>query len=233
MEQSRGNSIGKRAETRAGSALASVSGAVPGGRFCFSLLSVLLLVLLGGTLTSCSTSTGAGADTEDLNSQKALIWPSPPSPPRISYSKSISTPKDIGAGTGFFKKLADVLFGAAVNNMIKPYGLTADSKGRIIVADTALKRLHIYDVKEKKYSFIESAGDTGFISLIGVAVDSDDNIYITDSLAAMVYVFNPKGDYIRGFDAGTRPTGLAIDKAAARLYVVDTGSHKRASSAFP
>ncbi|MBE9528896.1 MAG: 6-bladed beta-propeller [Proteobacteria bacterium] len=221
MEQSREMSAGKRAH---GSAKGFCSLA-SGGRVGVSLLTVLLLIVFGVTLTSCSTSGGGGADAEDLSSQKALIWPSPPAPPRISYSKTIATPKDIGAGTGFFRRLADVLFGSAANNMIKPYGLTVDSDGRVLVADTALKRLHIYDVKQKKYSHIESAGDTGFVSIIGVAVDADDNIYLTDSIAAMIYVFNSKGKYIRGFNAGTKPTGLAIDKPAGRLYVVDTGEH--------
>ncbi len=227
MPKSKQNSKGstdRSMEKIAATSFSLTSGVVAlRARFGLSILTVLMLVTLGVTLPSCTAS--KGDDTEDLSSQKALIWPSPPAPPRISYSKVIATPKDIGAGSGFFKKLADVLFGAKVNNMVKPYGLTVDSRGRILVADTALKLIHIYDMKEKKYSRIERAGDFAFISLIGVAVDGQDNIYVTDSIAAKVYVFNFNGKYVSGFNVGKRPTGLAINKSAKRLYVVDTGSH--------
>jgi len=137
----------------------------------------------------------------------------------------IMRPQDIGAGSGFFSRLSDILLGGKTEEIIKPYGLTVDSAGRLIVVDTGLKRVHIYDIRDEDYSFIDEAGETHFESPIAVAVDADDNIYVTDSVLARVFVFSRKGRFSTAFEAGQRPTGIAIDKAARKVYVSDTVSH--------
>ena len=62
-----------------------------------------------------------------------------------------------------------------------------------------------------------------------VAVDAQDNIYVTDSDAGMIFVFEPSGKYLRtigslkgGEGYFKRPTGIAVDSAAQRIYVTDT-----------
>jgi DNA-binding beta-propeller fold protein YncE len=109
--------------------------------------------------------------------------------------------------------------------MIKPYGVTVDSEGRLIVVDTPFKRVHIFDIRNQKYQFINDLDSTRLVSPIAAAVDSQDNIYVTDSVAGKVFVYNKGGGYLFDFDAGKRPTGIAINKETRRLYVVDTASH--------
>jgi len=59
-------------------------------------------------------------------------------------------------------------------------------------------------------------------------VDAEDNIYIADSEAGMVLVYNQSGQFIRyignfqGENMYERPTGIAIDRKARRLYLTDT-----------
>ncbi len=192
----------------------------------FPRLGLLALVLAVAIL-------GAGCGSPDMTAQqskdfkhKPLIWPSPPAPARIAFDLSLARPEDIGIKKGLFKKFVDVLVGADKRTMVKPYGITVDPSGRILVADTALKRVHIYDRKKKKYSYIRRAGKVKLVSPIGVAADNDDNIYVTDSMAGKVYVFTPKGRLKLTLDGGTRPTGIALDRRRKRLYVVDTGGHK-------
>ncbi len=182
-------------------------------------LPVLLLVLF---LAGCGPR---AVPDEALLSQGTLIWPSPPAPARISYIRSISRAKDIGAKKGLFKRLLEALLGSAANNIIKPYGVTVDSEGRLIVVDTALKRIHIFDINNNKYRFIEDAGRSLLVSPIAAAVDSLDNIYVTDPIAGKVFVYNKDGRYLFDIDAGQRPTGIAINRELGYLYVVDTGSH--------
>jgi len=183
--------------------------------------SAVLLVLVCAMLTfaGCSSST---VKQEVHSPQTPLIWPSPPEPARISYYMSIERPADIGAGKGFFRKIAELLLGPENDDIIKPYGVTVDSNGRVIVADTALKRIHIFDIARKKYSYIEEAGDTQFESPIAAAVDAEDNIYITDSLNSRVYAFDRKGNFRFEITSLERPTGIAVDKKGKRLYVSDT-----------
>ena len=62
-----------------------------------------------------------------------------------------------------------------------------------------------------------------------VAVDAQDNIYVTDSDAGMIFVFEPSGKFLRAIGSlkggegyFKRPTGIAVDSAAQRIYVTDT-----------
>ncbi len=185
------------------------------------LSGAALLLVCAAFLAGCSSG---GVNKDDIHSpQTPLIWPSPPEPARISYYKSIEKPADIGANKGFFKRLADLVLGPSSDDIIKPYGVTVDSTGRIIVVDTAFKRVHIYDARNKDYEHIDEAGDVPFESPIAAAVDADDNIYVTDSKTAGVYAFNRKGRFlfeIKGFE---RPTGIAINKHAGQIYISDTG----------
>lgn len=189
------------------------------GSFKKSLLALSVLALV----MSCASP--EVKDERELSPQTPLIWPSPPEPARVSFLKTIERPEDIGAGKGFFKRVAEFILGPKSEEIIKPYGITTDSKGRVIVADTSLKRVHIYDLKEKKYSVIEEAGKDEFQSPIGAAVDAEDNIYITDSVANKIYAFNSNGRFLYGIDGGIRLTGVAINKDEKKIFAVDTGSH--------
>ncbi len=190
------------------------------GRVRLMQIAVLLpaLVILAG----CSTST---IDENRLAPRDtgSLIWPNPPEAARISYLSTVRKAKDVGADTGFLAKLAYYVLGKKKDDGIyKPYGVTADSAGRIIVADTALKRVHVFDPRKKKYFYIDEAGDSEFSSPIAVAIGADDEMYVTDSILGKVFVFDRDGDFKYGFAAGRRPTGIAVDRTRKLIYVSDT-----------
>ena len=184
-----------------------------------------LLLLCGVVVLTGCTATPATEDREEL-STTPLVWPLPPAEPRIEFSQVISSPSDVKGKKGFFKKLAALIFGEKEERIVKPYGVTVDGTGRIIIADTALKRVHIFDKEEKKYSLIEKAGRTRFVSPVGVATDGDDNIYVSDSELKKVFKLNSKGKRKALLEGELkRPTGLAMNRAEGVLYVVDTWDH--------
>ncbi len=141
---------------------------------CFAFAA--LLFVLGGCAPAPVTD-------EALRSQGSIVWPGPPAAARISYLRTISRAKDIGARKGLLKRMLDVLLGEKLDNMIKPYGVTVDSAGRLIVVDTAFKRVHIFDIKNQKYRFNNDIDSARLVSPIAAAVDSKDNIYVTYSVA--------------------------------------------------
>lgn len=112
--------------------------------------------------------------------------------------------------------------------MRAPHQVTTDSMLRVIISDPELPAVHVFDPKGKtSFSIL---GDQGrrLRRPGGVAVDAEDNIYIADSERGVVLVYNQYGQFVRyignflGENMYERPTGIAIDRKARRLYLADT-----------
>jgi DNA-binding beta-propeller fold protein YncE len=151
---------------------------------------------------------------------------------KLSYERSFSNEHEVKPKRGFFTKVVDVVIGSPdYHNMVRPYSITTDSKGRIIVTDPGAHGVHIFDFGKEKYKFL-SRLDTDKNPLMSpqcVAVDAQDKIYVTDSEAGKIFIFDPNGKFDRTvgslkFGEGyfKRPTGIAVDSAAQRIYVTDT-----------
>jgi len=131
---------------------------------------------------------------------------------------------------GFWTKVLDLVAGAPeIHNLVRPYSVVADSRGRVIVTDPGIPAIHVFDFERQKYKFIHRAGKQEILSPQCVAVDAQDNFYVTDSDAGKIFVFDAEGNYRRTIGAlkggegmFKRPTGIAIDSAAQRIYVSDT-----------
>lgn len=152
---------------------------------------------------------------------------------RIDYLRSIASEKDVNPNRGFWNKVVDVIAGAPkFRRMVRPYGVTTDSRGRIIVSDPGAQIVHIFDFPRKKYHHLEGGHHQRFQSPIGVATGADGNLYVTDSVLGKIFVFD-RDDHFRRFlgERGgegmfKRPTGIVIDAAQRRLYLSDTLHHK-------
>lgn len=152
-------------------------------------------------------------------------------PGGLSFVQSVHSAADIAGKPSRFKWLLKKIAGIDDRRlvMMAPYGIAVDSRGRMIVADTKARALHIFDPSRHKYKRIDAPGRDQFASPIGVAVDGQDNIYVSDSIRSRIFVFNSDGKYQRAIGAldkdesiFKRSTGIAIDAQRARLYVVDT-----------
>lgn len=152
---------------------------------------------------------------------------------RIDYLRSLASEKDVNPSRGFWNKVLDVVAGAPkFRRMVRPYGVTTDSRGRIIVSDPGAQVVHIFDFSRKKYHHLEGGHHQRFNSPIGVATDADDNLYVTDSVLGKIFVFDRDHHFRRflgergGEGMFKRPTGIVIDAAQRRLYLSDTLHHK-------
>lgn len=189
------------------------------------LFFITIVLLL--TMSCVSTeSTYQKTNTQEMTVE--LLWPPPPQTPRIKFIKTLSKPSDIGVKKTFFTKASEILSGLEESefSLIRPYGVYADSE-RIYITDPGARVLHIFNFKEREYSQIKKAFKTDLISPIGVCVDKNGDIYLSDSLLRRVMVFNKNGEYLR--DIGStkifvRPTGITMDEE--RIYIVDTHKHQ-------
>ena len=151
---------------------------------------------------------------------------------KLTFESVIAAEQDIRGEKSFWKKLVDVIAGEAeYQPMQRPYGVAVDSKGRVIVTDPGLSGIHIFDAAQHKYKFIERKDKTkdNMLEPQCVAVDASDNIYVSDSKAGKIFVFEPSGKYkgvfgsLKGGEGFfKRPTGIAIDRETKEIYVTDT-----------
>ncbi len=172
-------------------------------------------------LLAIAASAGLGATTPAA---------SPEARGDIRFVRSIDSIREYTKPKSFLARLGEWVAGPPENppRLVRPYGLTHDSLGRLIVADPGERAVHIFDPEKRKYQIIRAQKRAPLASPIGVAVDGADNIYVTDSLRARIYVFTNKGKFLREIGGANdpttllRPTGIAIDAAHARIYLTDT-----------
>src|SRR5450755_2445341 len=151
---------------------------------------------------------------------------------KLTYERSFSLEREVKPKRSFWTKLVDVVAGQPdFHYLVSPYSVVTDSRGRVIISDPGADGVHIFDFAQQKYKFLTRRDKDKDPMLLPqcVAVDAHDNIYVTDSEAGKVFVFDASGKYQRaigslkgGEGLFKRPTGIAVDSAAQRIYVTDT-----------
>ena len=112
-----------------------------------------------------------------------------------------------------------------------PQHLTTDSRQRIIISDPAIPAVHVLDPTRKTSFSILGGKGHRLQSPAGVAVDKEDNIYVADSERGMVMVYDQYGRFLRyignfhGENMYQSPSGIAIDRKAGHLYLLDGPRH--------
>src|SRR5664279_3868597 len=151
---------------------------------------------------------------------------------RLTYQQTLLSERDVKDKPGFWTKAINLIAGEPdYRPLVRPYSIAVDSRGRIIVTDPGAGGIHIFDLTQHKYKFLDrqEKSKDPMIEPQCVAVDWNDNIYVTDSKAGKVFLFEPNGKYRGAFGSlkggegfFKRPTGIAIDLATQEIYVTDT-----------
>jgi len=200
-----------------------------------SRLRFLLVALAigAGLLVSCRSPRpdGAAAPVE------ALVWPPSPDQPRISYVKSISTPRDIGRSPSAWKRALSFITGAADEreSLVKPLGIALDEAGNVCITDTGNNTVCYLDLTGKRWRRWAAAGKTRFVSPVSVACKGRI-FYVADSELGSVLAFREDGrDVFTISSPLQRPAGLAVledslavaDSAAHAVFVFDLRGQPR------
>lgn len=125
--------------------------------------------------------------------------------------------------------------------LVRPGGIAIDNENRFLyVADSGNDVIDVFDADTYKYlrqigkpSHKHEQTDPGTFSLPeAVAVDTDGNVYVTDTFNDRVEIFDADGNFISTFgkigDAPAdfeRPKGIAVD-GDGHIWVVDAGPNQ-------
>jgi len=161
----------------------------------------------------------------------SLVWPLPPDKPRVRFLEMFSNNYDIEPRKK--RTLVDRMVGNADPNKVEFFlrasGAASDSQGRVLITSTQTSTLYVLD--KQNHQVIRIRGDRG-IQLhtpVGLAVDSHDNIYVSDPAQHTVFKFD-RGGHLQGMIAQDpalkNPALLALDEVRRRLFVVDSHLHQ-------
>lgn len=168
-----------------------------------------------------------------------IVWPNPPAIARIKFVDLFTGEKvdsKLFAKEKPKQKWMDRLAGQQTNDeikvtslpfqLIRTYGVGVDSKGKIYAADQAVGAIFIFDPENKdKVELIGNGKQANFAMIVGIALDDNDHLFVSDAKMHRVLVFNEKHEQEAsiGMDVLVRPGGIALDRENRFLYVADTG----------
>jgi DNA-binding beta-propeller fold protein YncE len=176
------------------------------------------------TVSICLAMTDCAGHVDVSGPRPDIFWPNPPEVKRIEFVKAVSKPEDMNIRPGFLKRVVNYIVGRGQASIVSPYGIAADSEGRLYVVDTFLKRIHVFDASGNEYFFFPE-DRTMLASPVGIAIDKDGMIYVTDSKTGAVYIFKDHGKkFLSTIGRGLfkRPTGVVVNPKTSELLVVDT-----------
>ena len=107
-------------------------------------------------------------------------------------------------------------------NLGKIGGITTDTRGNIYVGDSGLYRILKFSSKGQflhSFGFGNGMEPGEFMDLRGIAVDKDDNLFVTDFKMKRITVFQEDGTLLKTIETSMMPYRLVIDEEGA-FYVI-------------
>jgi DNA-binding beta-propeller fold protein YncE len=190
--------------------------------------SLLILIALGALISAgCATTWIVDADSQ----VKQLQWPQSPNKAKVLYVSAIKGFKE--TGTSFSSVMKSIFFGRGGDGrIVRPLAVATGNDGRIAIADTGARCVHLYVQKEQKYVKILGSKAEQLESPVGVAFDEDARLYVSDSTLDKILVFDSRGEPLSTIGGSAeqtylkRPAGLAYDVDNKVLFVADTYTHE-------
>jgi len=193
-----------------------------------ALLAVCGLASLHAQAGKAAKPTGTSG-----SSRLGLVWPAPPEQPRIRYLTAYHGVDDFK--TKKPSKWKSMLLGPEdaglqpSDSMVKPYGIAVTPDGRLLVSDTAARRVFMFNLDSKTVSFVGENGTGKITKPIGVAVDAEGKVFVADATLNRVFGYAADGTLAVaiGHDGELEsPSGLAADRKNNWLYVADSKKHQ-------
>ncbi|MFQ5663304.1 MAG: 6-bladed beta-propeller [Terriglobia bacterium] len=199
-------------------------------RWPMGVASPFLLVLLAVPLPAERAGNESPGSAQD---NQELVWPLPPEPPRVRWIGQIRDLNDVKQKKKKKRSWIDRIAGVRTRDereprLVRPYGITVDSRGRIYVADGYQRRVFVLDRAKHRVEMRGSSARASLALPIGVALDDKDRLFVSDAFNHSIICFDPQGKVLARFGRKKleRPGGIAVDRRRRRLYVADAKAHR-------
>jgi streptogramin lyase len=206
-----------------------------------ALVCAMFLLLAGSvTLQAKDKKKAEPPPKKDPNPLEVLdyskiVWPNPPAIARIKFSSQFfgekreeKTAAQVKAG--WMDRLAGVTAGDIPKKeklffqLVTPYGVGVDTKGRVYIADSKVLAIFIYNPETQGVELIKNGVQARFRLITGLTLDDSDRLFVSDSELKHVLVFDKQHKVEASIGHGiVVPAGLAVDNENRFLYVCDTG----------
>jgi sugar lactone lactonase YvrE len=182
--------------------------------------SLCIAAIAGGLMAGCAEAPRRADRKVELP-----VFPPPPEPPRFHYERTIYSSADVTRDE--VSSLQRIATGETRtgDGLDKPYGVSV-RRGRLYVTDTVRRQVAMFDIPAQRFAWLGDDGPGALRQPLGVDTDAQGNVYVADASARRVVVFDASGRFLReiaGKDMFVRPSGVGVNGAGTRLYVVDTG----------
>lgn len=183
---------------------------------------VTTALFLLALLVSCATAPPAGTDATDT----VIVFPPPPDEARFYFERTIVGSADIEQPDSE-TRWRRLLTGETISSrgLSKPFDIEA-CEGTIYVSDTVARSVIAFDVPSGQVSEIGDRQPGLLRKPLGLAVDSQCNLYVADQTDSRIVVYDREGEYLNaigGQEDFDRLSHVAVDPDGTRLYAVDTG----------
>jgi len=173
----------------------------------------------------------------DVLDYSKIVWPNPPAITRVKYlnyfsGEKFKPPQEQKKVKASWKdRLAGITVGQTNQaqkprfQLVMPYGMGVDSKGRLYIADRKVSAVFIVNTETWEFELIKNGVHSRFGMITGLAIDDADRLFVSDSGLRRVLVFDPQHRVEGSISEGMRdPGGIAIDNENRFLYVADAGT---------
>jgi DNA-binding beta-propeller fold protein YncE len=139
------------------------------------------------------------------------------------HVKTVRGPADLGK-PNLFEAIGILLSGQHPETLLRPSGIAVGQDRFLYITDQERQAVMILDMTSAQHTLIERAGQTYFVSPVGVAV-CGDTLAVSDSALNVIFILSLEGKLLKTLenpDGFRRVSGLAYSPRDKLLYAVDT-----------